>query len=177
MKRIISIIGSGDVDSDSFLYRLAYETGKALADAGYRVQTGDMGGVMEAALRGARDSANYEPGDTIAILPTATVKDASRHADIRIPTALGHARNAITANAEAVVAIGGGSGTLSEIALAWTFGRCILAFENAGGWSGRLAGTRIDEKRRNDDPGDCVYAVASPDEVVPMLEKKAPLIE
>lgn len=76
------------------------------------------------------------------------VADANPWVDIAIPTGLGHGRNALVARSDAVIAIGGGAGTLSEMALAWTYGRLIVAMR-CGGWSERLADTRIDDRVRH----------------------------
>jgi len=74
-----------------------------------------MTGVMEHAARGARSAG----GITVGLLPTESVADANEHIEIAIATGLGHARNAVLAlTADGVIAIGGGLGTLSEIALA-----------------------------------------------------------
>jgi uncharacterized protein (TIGR00725 family) len=76
---------------------------------------GGLGGVMEAACRGAKAAG----GTTVGILPGASRADANRYVDIAIPTGLGEARNALVVRAvDALVAVGGEYGTLSEIALA-----------------------------------------------------------
>jgi uncharacterized protein (TIGR00725 family) len=82
-----------------------------------------MTGVMEHAARGARAAG----GLTIGLLPTAEVDDANPFIDVAIATGMGHARNAILAlTPHGVVAIGGGLGTLSEIALALRNGRPVI---------------------------------------------------
>jgi len=174
MKRIISVIGDSGVKPENEKYKLAYETGKALVDAGYRVQTGGMGGVMEAALAGAKASKRYQEGDTIAIIPHFDKNKANPHADIVVPTGLGVYRNVLTAAGDAVVAVGGASGTLSEIALAWTIGRMVVAYDVADGWGRRLAGTKLDGKRRNKDISDMVFSVTTPEELIEVLAEKLP---
>lgn len=75
------------------------------------------------------------------------------------------------AHAEAVVAIGGGAGTLSEVALAWVLDRPIVAFRIRG-WSGKLADTRLDGRVRfSDRPDDRVYGVASTGETIARLDE------
>jgi uncharacterized protein (TIGR00725 family) len=77
--------------------------------------TGGLGGVMEAACMGAREAG----GTTIGILPGSDRSAANPYVDIAIPTGLGEARNALVVRAaDALIAIGGGYGTLSEIAFA-----------------------------------------------------------
>jgi hypothetical protein len=93
----------------------AREVGRLLAKAGIAVVTGGLGGVMEAASQGAREGG----GTTVAILPGADRADANPFVDIAVPTGLGDARNAVVAaSGDAMIAVGGGLGTLSEIALA-----------------------------------------------------------
>ncbi|MBP5475701.1 MAG: acyl-CoA synthetase, partial [Methanomicrobium sp.] len=85
------------------------------------------------------------------------------------------ARHTIIVNSDAVVAIGGGAGTLSEIAFAWQLYRLIIGYR-IGGWSGKLADTRIDWRVRYPDiPDDRVYGVDSVDEVTEHLNRLLPL--
>ena len=81
-------------------------------------------------------------------------------------------RNAIVANADAVIAIGGGAGTLSEIAFAWAMMRLVLACEDVDGWSSKVANTKMDHRVRYDYiPEDMVYGVSNADEVIEILNK------
>ena len=81
-------------------------------------------------------------------------------------------RNAIVSNSYAVIGVGGGAGTLCEYAFAWSFKRLIIAFENTGGWSEKLAGTRIaNDNRYPNIPEDKVYGVTSADEAIELLNK------
>jgi len=78
---------------------------------------------MEAACRGARSAS----GTTVGILPGPTRADANAFVDIAIPTGIGEARNALVVRAaDAVIAVGGGVGTLSEIGLALKMGRPVI---------------------------------------------------
>ena len=95
--------------------RLAEEVGRELAKRGAILVCGGLGGVMEAACRGAAS----QGGATIGILPGNNRHEANRHVTIPIVTGMGHARNAIVAKSgQAMIAIGGKYGTLSEIAYA-----------------------------------------------------------
>ena len=162
MKKIVSVIGDGGVLPGSEKYEIARELGRELVDNGYKVQTGGLGGVMEAALKGAKESSNYSKGDTIAILPSLNEEDSNVYADVIIPTGLDIMRNAKVVESDAVIAIGGGAGTLSEIAMAWQIYRLIIGFDNVDGWSKELANKKLDMRvRYNDIPDDCVYGVTS----------------
>ncbi len=89
---------------------------------------GGLGGVMEAACRGANEAG----GVSVGILPGADRAAANRFVDIAIPTGLGEARNALVVrSAEALVAVGGGYGTLSEIAFALKAGKPVVGL---GSW-------------------------------------------
>lgn len=179
MKQIIAVIGDRHCSADEPKAKIAYELGKALVDNGYRVLTGGMGGndeddgVMEFAMKGARDSSNYSESDTIAILPGFSPEQASKYADIIIPTGMDVYRNCITANADAVIAIGGGAGTLCEMAYAWALGRLIIAFDNVSGWSSQLAGKPVDHRKRYKNiPDDCVYRADSIERAIELLSGK-----
>jgi len=112
-KRTVSVIGSGTCTPKAA--RLAEEVGRRLAKAGAVVVTGGLGGVMRAASRGAKRAG----GLVVGILPTGRATDANEFVDVAIPTGLREARNAIVANCgDAVIAIAGEYGTLSEIAFA-----------------------------------------------------------
>ena len=89
---------------------------------------GGLGGVMEAACRGAKGGG----GTTVGILPGADRGEANEFVDVAIPTGLGEARNALVVRAaEALIAVGGGYGTLSEIALALKAGKRVVGL---GSW-------------------------------------------
>jgi uncharacterized protein (TIGR00725 family) len=105
---LIAVSGDGTVAPDSAHWAAAEELGKELVDGGYRVLTGGLGGVMEAACRGARQATNYHEGDTVALLPGHLASAANAYCDIVLPTGLDHARNVLVAHADALVAIGGG---------------------------------------------------------------------
>ena len=172
MKKIIAVIGDGNIGDDKEKYRIAFETGKALVDAGYRVQCGGLGGVMEAACKGARSSKNHKDGDVIAILPSFDRTEVNEYADIAIPTGIDVMRNVIVANADAVIAVGGGAGTLSEMAHAWSLKRLIISYSSVEGWSKKLAGQRIDGKIRYNGIDDKVFEVKTPEEAIKVLNEK-----
>ena len=117
------MIGSGGEWEEA-----AEEIGRLLGERGYTVVTGGLGEVMAAAHRGAKEVG----GATLAILPTERREDANPWADHVVVTGIGHARNlAVAASGEAVIAIGGGWGTLAEIAFARRLGRPVVALAGA----------------------------------------------
>ena len=97
--------------------------GRELGSRGVVLVCGGLGGVMEAACRGAKEAG----GTTVGILPGTDRSDANEFVDVPIATGLGEGRNAILVrSAEALIAIGGGYGTLSEIALALRRGNRVV---------------------------------------------------
>ncbi|SFG79088.1 hypothetical protein SAMN04488063_2953 [Halopelagius inordinatus] len=120
----VSVIGGGTVTQQRL--DAAYSTGRLLAERGHTVVCGGLGGIMEAACRGASDAG----GETIGILPTDRREDANDYVDTAIATGLGHARNALVAmNGDAVVAIGGSGGTLSEIGFSFVYDRPLAGLD------------------------------------------------
>jgi uncharacterized protein (TIGR00725 family) len=116
----VAVIGAGDAAPE--LERSAYELGRALGEAGAVVVTGGLGGVMAAAAKGCHEAG----GVSIGLLPGVHPEDANRWVDLPLSTGLGEGRNILVVrSAEAVVAVGGGWGTLSEIALAGKIGRPV----------------------------------------------------
>jgi uncharacterized protein (TIGR00725 family) len=147
----VAVIGDGDPRGPDAhrLLEWAEEIGLGLARAGATVITGGLGGVMRAASRGAR-SAN---GTTIGILPGADASEANEFVAIPIPTGLGVVRNLVVVTAaDAVIAVGGRHGTLSEIGLALRMGRQVVALSS---WrvesDHRLGGPRIHRARGPDE--------------------------
>ena len=172
-KEIVAVIGNKKIEPDGIRYRLAYETGKLLVDNGYRVQSGGLGGVMEAVFAGAHASKNYREGDTIALVPSFDATTANVYADIVIPTGLDMMRNALVANADAVIGVGGGAGTMCEYAFAWSLKRLIIAYRTSGGWSSKLAGTRLDDAVRYENiPEDKIYGASTPKSAMEILNEK-----
>jgi hypothetical protein len=133
--------------------RVAYELGSLLAREGAIIVCGGLGGVMEAACRGARE----QGGTTIGVLPGPFRGDANPYVDYAIATDMGQARNAIIVrSADAVVAVGGEYGTLSEIAMALKMGKKVVALSS---WEIASKGTPEDKIVRADTPGAAVEAL------------------
>jgi uncharacterized protein (TIGR00725 family) len=115
------VVGAGRASEDEG--RAAEAVGRGLAEAGAVVVCGGLGGVMEAACRGAKGAG----GTTVGILPGSNRADANEHVDVALATGLGEARNAFVVRAvDALVAVGGEYGTLSEIALAVKTGKPVV---------------------------------------------------
>lgn len=126
---------------------------------------------MAAASEGAREAAGWRPGTIIGVLPGDSPDEANPWVEIALPTGLGHGRNAVVARADAVIAVGGGAGTLSEMAFAWLHDRLIIGLR-CGGWSERLAGERLDERVRWPGiPDDCVWSAGDSAEALALLER------
>ncbi|MFH1003432.1 MAG: TIGR00725 family protein [Chloroflexota bacterium] len=122
--RFIAVIGGADPSPREA--SLAEGVGRELARRGATLVCGGLGGTMEAACRGAR----AEGGLTIGILPGESRRAANPYVQIPIVTGLGHARNvAVVKSAQAVIAIGGSYGTLSEIAHALQSGRPVIGLD------------------------------------------------
>jgi uncharacterized protein (TIGR00725 family) len=116
------VIGPGDGVSAEEL-EAAEEVGRLVAEGGAILVCGGLGGVMEAACRGARSAG----GLTLGILPGRDRREANRYVEVAVATGLGEARNALVVrSADAVVAVGGAYGTLSEIALALKGGTPVV---------------------------------------------------
>ena len=128
--------------------RIAEAVGRGLARRGAIVVCGGLGGVMEAACRGAK----AEGGTTVGILPGLDRDDANPFVDIALPTGLGEARNALVVRAaDALVAVAGEFGTLSEIALALRLGTPVVGVRT---WELARAGRPVEAIVRVDDPDE-----------------------
>jgi uncharacterized protein (TIGR00725 family) len=117
----IGIIGSRSCSGK--IASIAERTGSLIASSEAVLICGGREGVMEAAARGAKAAG----GLTVGILPGPSKAEANSFIDIKIPTDMGHARNAIIARAaDCLIAIAGEYGTLSEIALALQMGKPVV---------------------------------------------------
>ncbi len=126
-KKFIAVIGGSQASRKEI--KLAEEVGSELAKKGATLVCGGLGGVMEAACRGA----NSEGGTTIGILPGENRQAANSYVQIPIVTGMGYARNvAVVKSAQAVIAIGGSYGTLSEIGHALQSGIPVIGLNT---WS------------------------------------------
>ena len=144
----MSVIGSSTATPKQA--GLAHEVGRLLASRGATVACGGLGGVMEAACKGARSAG----GTTIGVLPGSDPSVANEYVDIPVCTGMGYARNAIVVKSgAAVIAIGGAFGTLSEIGHALAEDIPVVGLET---WQIGQPGVTGDPIERASDPGDAV---------------------
>ena len=121
----IGVIGGREVAPE--ILNAAEEVGRQIGRRGAVLICGGMGGVMEAACRGAKEA----EGTTVGILPVLSADDGNPHLDVVIPTGMGLARNAIIINScDGVIAVGGKYGTLSEMAFALQKGVPLVSLES-----------------------------------------------
>jgi uncharacterized protein (TIGR00725 family) len=122
----VAVVGPGTAAGET--YEQAREVGRLVAGRGGIVVCGGLGGVMEAAARGAREGG----GTAIGVLPDEDRHRANGYLSFSVPTGMGQARNlAVVCSGDVVVAVGGGYGTLSEVGLALKVGRPVVSL---GGW-------------------------------------------
>jgi uncharacterized protein (TIGR00725 family) len=152
----VAVIGASN--ATEWELAAAERVGRLLADAGCVLVCGGLGGVMDVAARGSAAGG----GVSIGILPGDDRVDASRHLTVAIASGFGEARNAIVArSADAVVAVGGEFGTLSEIALALKMGKPVIGL---GTW----------ELGRDDLATDPIVRAETPEEAVEQLRRFLP---
>ncbi|MGE5409077.1 MAG: hypothetical protein ACM3NV_10755, partial [Syntrophothermus sp.] len=125
--RQVAVIGSSRCAPGSELPGLAEDVGRGLAEAGVTIVCGAGGGVREAAARGAAAAG----GRVIGIVPGESIAAANPYCTEVVASGIGHGRNlAVVASGEVVVAVGGEWGTLSEIGMARTIGRTVVALSS-----------------------------------------------
>lgn len=128
---VIGVIGAGQASAAGLA--LAEEVGRLLAEAGAVLVCGGLGGIMEAACRGACQAG----GATLGLLPGNDASAANPFVSLAVPTGLGHARNVLVAQtARVLIAVEGEYGTLSEIAIGRKLGRPVIALNSWPGLPG-----------------------------------------
>ena len=146
----VAVVGGGEANAGALA--AAEDVGRELAKRGAVVLCGGLGGVMEAACRGAK----AEGGTTVGILPTDDRRHANEYVDVAIATGMGEARNALVVRAaDVVLAIDGEFGTLSEIALALRTGTPVVGIDT---WELSIGGQEVDAILRLQDPVAAVEA-------------------
>ncbi|MBV8160440.1 MAG: TIGR00725 family protein [Acidimicrobiia bacterium] len=146
----VAVVGGGEAGGD--VLGVAEDVGRQLGRRGAIVVCGGLGGVMEAACRGAK----AEGGTTVGILPTDDRGDANEYVDVAIATGMGEARNALVVRAaDVLIAVDGEYGTLSEIALALRTGTPVVGIAT---WELSIGGQEADDIVRVGDPAAAVEA-------------------
>ncbi len=142
----VAVVGGGRADEATCA--VAESLGRELARRGAVVVCGGLGGVMEAACRGAK----AEGGTTLGILPTDDRRSANPYVDLAVATGMGEGRNVVVARtADVVVAVAGEFGTLSEIALALRMGKPVVGLST---WGLTRDGQPVDAVVPADGPAD-----------------------
>lgn len=129
MKIRVGVIGSdGKIPED--VADISEEIGRDIAEKNCVLICGGRGGVMEAVCRGCKKG----NGITVGILPSLDKRDANPYVDIPLTTGMSHARNALVVScSDVVLVINGRLGTLSEIGLALSYGKPVVAVKGSGG--------------------------------------------
>lgn len=176
-RKLVAVVGDAGIDPKTPQAEAARSVGRFIIDHGFRLVTGGLSGVMEAACEGARSSPAYREGDIVGILPGHSPNEANPFVDIAIATGMDHLRNSIVAHADGIIGIGGGAGTLSEISLAWIYRRLIVCLRGEG-WSGKLADSCLDQRKRYPSlPNDQIFGADTPQEAVKRIAELIPFYE
>ncbi|HEV2390366.1 MAG TPA: TIGR00725 family protein [Nitrososphaerales archaeon] len=154
----ISVVGY-DADACTEVAReAAYRVGRAIAKGGATVVCGGLGGVMEAACKGARDAG----GHSVGIIPTSDFSQANQYCEFVVATGIGMSRNFVVAySGDAMIVVGGGAGTISEVAAAYRVSKPIITVKGTGGVADEWAGRYLDARRTR-----LILAGSSPEDAV-----------
>ena len=141
MKVTIGVIGKNEQHANDVVagatMQAAEEIGRMVAERGGVIVTGGRAGVMEAASKGAQ----LAGGLTIGFLPGMDKAGANPYVDIVFPTGLGRARNLLTARCcDALIMVGGSTGTLNELTIAYAEARPVVILRGSGGWADKIEG-------------------------------------
>ena len=140
----IAVIGYNKDRCTQHSRNVAFEVGKEIARSGSILICGGLGGVMEAACRGAK---KYD-GLTIGIIPQEEFSFANKFCDVVICTGIGFARDIIVAtSADGIIAIGGGVGTMIELGIGYIKNKLMVVVAGSGGVSDRYGGKFLDERK------------------------------
>ena len=141
----IAVIGYNKDRCTDIASRIAYEVGKEIASAGAALICGGLGGVMEAACKGAKEKG----GTTVGIIPQEEFLHANEYCDIVICTGLGYARDLIVASsADGIIAVGGGVGTLIELGVGYMTKKAMVTVSGSGGVADIYGGRFLDERNK-----------------------------
>ena len=148
MKRYVAVCGSSTASAEEI--DRAAEVGRLLAESGAVLVCGGLGGVMDAAAGGATAAG----GVAVGLLPDVTRAGSSEHLTVALPLGMGETRNALVVrSADAVIAVGGEWGTLSEIALAMKMGKRVVGLDT---WELARSGRPVEGILKARDPEEAV---------------------
>jgi len=140
----VSVVGYNEDSCTDAAREAAYQVGWAIAKAGWTVVCGGLGGVMEAACKGSHDAG----GRSLGIVPSADLSQANDYCDVVIASGLGRSRDFLVAySGDAMVVVGGGAGTLIEVAAAYQASKPIVAISGTGGVAESWAGKHVDQRQ------------------------------
>lgn len=159
MRIQIGVTGASELTGDKT--KLAEELGREIAKNKIILLTGTAEGAPALAAKGAKEAG----GLTIAIVFKKYTEEELRYFDGVIFTGLSRGFDVLVKASDGIIAVGGGSGTLREIALAYKEGKPVVVLEGAGGWADKLANTQLDSK------GSKIYGAENPKETVSLVLK------
>lgn len=140
----IAVIGY-NTECSEVARTIAYDSGKEIARAGAVLVCGGLGGVMEAACKGAKENG----GTTVGIIPQEEFSYANEYCDVVICTGIGYARDFVVASsADGIIAIGGGVGTLIEMGVGYMKRKVIVGIKGSGGMADAYGDKFLDERNR-----------------------------
>lgn len=160
-KRQILVIGSSMAICTKKAYKLAEEVGKEIAKNDCITITGGGLGVMEAALKGAKEA----KGLTVAIIPWENINKVNDYADVVIATGIGWSRDAINLNScDGCVVVHGGAGTMNEATYGYIMNKAVVALKTSGGVAEQIAGNYLDIRKTEkiisaDNPKEAVKKI------------------
>ena len=172
MKRLqIGVIGSAGWEEypnkkpDKKIFEFAYETGKLIAEKNAVLICGGKGGIMEEACRGAKE----KDGITAGVVSGNERNKTNKYVDVEVVSGMVNCGEEaiIISMCDGIMAIGGGSGTLQEIATAYRNKKPVVALNGVDGWASKLSNTFLDEREIIK-----IYFANSPKEAVEILIKK-----
>lgn len=165
MRRVqIAVIGYNKDRCTDAAREAAYQVGGEIAKAGAVLVCGGLGGVMEEACRGAKDSG----GTAVGIIPQDDFCHANKYCDIVVCSTIGFARDFMVAgSADGIIAVGGGVGTLIELSAGYMMKKPMAAVRGSGGTADGYGGKYLDERKRAE-----IIVAASPKEAVRAIMDK-----
>ncbi|MGD1838982.1 MAG: TIGR00725 family protein [Nitrososphaeraceae archaeon] len=141
----IAVIGYNENRCTKNARNVAFQVGQEIANSGSVLICGGLGGVMEAACKGAKENNGF----TLGIIPQDDFSYANEYCDIVICSGIGLARNFIVASsADGIIVVGGGVGTLNEVSVGYMRKKRIVVLKGSGGIANEYAGKYLDERKR-----------------------------